>query len=102
MMEYDGIQYFDPTSYFSTKEAFSITQEKDFIKSRYALASNIHILRIPYTHFENTGEIIQQSIFHLSGEKASLSLFHSNEIIYEEHIKKLKLELNFTVVRFIF
>lgn len=49
LLEYDGIQHFEPTF---GEDAFEITQIHDKIKNEYCKSHNIPLIRIPYTHYD--------------------------------------------------
>ena len=45
VIEYDGIQHFEPIEYFGGKEKLKTTQQKDAEKNDYCKNNNIDILR---------------------------------------------------------
>lgn len=49
IIEYDGIQHFQPINYFGGEKNFNYQQECDNIKNEYCQNHNIPIIRIPYT-----------------------------------------------------
>lgn len=49
-IEYDGIQHFMPQHFFEPLEK---QQQRDREKTNYCLKSEIPLIRIPYTHFDN-------------------------------------------------
>ena len=49
LIEYDGIQHFQPVSYFGGKEGFIRCQYLDNLKNQYAISHNIPLVRLPYT-----------------------------------------------------
>lgn len=51
IIEYDGIQHFEPRIGWNTEENFNVTKENDKIKNNWCLENNIPIIRIPYTIF---------------------------------------------------
>lgn len=53
LIEFDGIQHFQPGGYFGRPEQFEKTQQSDKIKNEYALSHNIDLVRIPYTEKDN-------------------------------------------------
>lgn len=59
LIEYDGKQHFEPEDFFGGKDAFMETKKRDNIKSKYAKANNIKLLRIPYTSFHEINEILK-------------------------------------------
>ena len=48
LIEYDGIQHFEPIKYFGGEEALISAQLRDKIKTDYAIANNIKLIRIRY------------------------------------------------------
>ena len=62
VIEYDGIQHFEPIEYFGGKEKLKITQQKDAEKNDYCKNNNIDILRIPYWEYENIENILKQKL----------------------------------------
>ena len=49
LIEYDGIQHFQPIETFGGKEAFEITLKKDFIKTQWAKKNGWRLIRFDYT-----------------------------------------------------
>ena len=62
VIEFDGIQHFEPVEHFGGETNFKITQQRDLEKNKYCENNNINILRIPYWEFENIENIICQEI----------------------------------------
>lgn len=48
LIEYDGIQHYEPVEKFGGKEGFKVTRIRDKIKSEYCKEKNIRLIRIPY------------------------------------------------------
>lgn len=48
IIEYDGIQHYEPVSNFGGEETYKYTKSCDAIKDDYCRAKNIRLLRIPY------------------------------------------------------
>lgn len=48
VIEYDGLQHFEPVSYWGGKEKLKTTQRNDKIKNDYCISHNIHMIRIPF------------------------------------------------------
>ena len=48
MIEYDGLQHFEPVPYWGGEEKFKATQRNDEIKNNYCASHNIQMIRIPY------------------------------------------------------
>ena len=53
IIEYDGIQHFQPIEYFGGETNFLYQKECDNIKNNYCKNHNIPLLRIPYTRQNN-------------------------------------------------
>lgn len=49
LIEYDGIQHFEPVEHFDGIDGFNKTKSRDAIKNEYCIAHNIPLLRLPYT-----------------------------------------------------
>jgi very-short-patch-repair endonuclease len=63
IIEYDGIQHFEPVKYFGGEEGFLNTQKRDKIKTEYCKNNKITILRIPYWDFNNINNIINSVVY---------------------------------------
>lgn len=48
LIEYDGIQHFEPVKVFGGEKEFRKTQIRDEIKNEYCFKNNIHLIRISY------------------------------------------------------
>ena len=48
LIEFDGLQHFEPVELFGGEEQFKIQQERDRRKNEYCKQHNISLLRIPY------------------------------------------------------
>ena len=75
LVEYDGIQHFEPIEFFGGKRGFEYRTLNDEIKNRYCLDNGIKLLRIPYWEIDNVDSILTSEISNL--EKIKLA----------EHIK---------------
>ena len=53
LIEYDGLQHFQPVSHFGGEEGFARRQYLDNLKNQYAISHNIPLTRIPYTEQDN-------------------------------------------------
>lgn len=53
LIEYDGLQHFQPVEYFGGNEKFQIQQNNDKEKEEWCKANNIYLKRIKYTKDEN-------------------------------------------------
>lgn len=49
LIEYDGLQHFQPVDRFGGEEKFARCQYLDNLKNQYALSHNIPLVRIPYS-----------------------------------------------------
>ena len=58
VIEYDGIQHFEPVDYFGGESAFSRTVENDKFKNDFASKNNLKLIRIPYTDFSKINNIL--------------------------------------------
>ena len=63
LIEYDGIQHFEPTDFAGkgekwAREQFEKNKIKDTIKTKYCQDNNIKLIRIPYWDFNNIEEIL--------------------------------------------
>jgi len=58
LIEYDGVQHFEPVGFFGGEKAFKEDQRRDAIKNAYAAKHNIPLLRIPYWEFDNIETIV--------------------------------------------
>lgn len=60
LIEYDGIQHFEPVKFFGGEEKFKQQQENDNIKNQYCKDNNISLLRIPYWERDNVEQILDE------------------------------------------
>ncbi len=49
LVEYDGIQHYEPIDYWGGDEALEKTQRRDAIKTKFAQDNGFILIRIPYT-----------------------------------------------------
>lgn len=61
LVEYQGIQHYEPVDIFGGEEIFLIQQEKDCIKRQYANNNKIPLIEIPY-HIENIEKFLIDEI----------------------------------------
>ncbi len=66
VIEFDGIQHFEPIGYFGGLKQFIIIQKNDNIKNKHILENNINVLRIPYYEIDNIVEIILEKLTKLN------------------------------------
>jgi hypothetical protein len=62
IVEYDGIQHFEPVEYWGGEEGFKEQQIRDNIKNEYCKTHNIFLLRIPYWEYDNIEEILENKL----------------------------------------
>lgn len=60
LIEYDGRQHFEPIEYFGGVEQFKDQIRRDNIKTEFAKAHNIQLLRIGYYDFDNIEYILSE------------------------------------------
>lgn len=65
LVEYDGLQHYEPIDIFGGEEQFLITQQYDKIKNSYAEDNNIPLLRINYAE----DDIIEEKLTKWLGER---------------------------------
>jgi hypothetical protein len=67
VIEFDGIQHFEPTDFAGkgeewAKEQFEESLKRDQIKNQYCKDNNIPLLRIPYWDYDNIEEILYNKL----------------------------------------
>ncbi|NBW16562.1 MAG: hypothetical protein EBR82_52150, partial [Caulobacteraceae bacterium] len=50
LIEYDGVQHFQASTFFGGKKAYEATKNRDRLKSLWAKRMKLPLIRIPYTH----------------------------------------------------
>ncbi|ABY42421.1 hypothetical protein [Bacillus mycoides] len=65
LIEYDGIQHFEPVDAFGGENRFQELKIKDRIKNNFCCSNNIPLLRINYQEYEKIKTILQQWILEL-------------------------------------
>jgi hypothetical protein len=60
LIEFDGIQHFEPVDFFGGQDQFEYQQQNDQIKNQYCKDNNIPLLRIPYWEFDNIETILEE------------------------------------------
>lgn len=64
LIEFDGIQHFEPVERFGGEKAFELTQLRDSIKNDYCKDNNIPLLRVKYNeNIEERLEVFLASLF---------------------------------------
>lgn len=71
VIEYQGMQHYEPVEYFGGEEAFQLRIKHDKMKADYCARNGIKLIVIPYWDFENIEEIL----------KAELNISDNNELI---------------------
>lgn len=62
LIEYDGIQHYEPVDLFGGLDGYSSTKNNDDIKTKYCEMNQIPLITIPYWDFNNIGEILDKKI----------------------------------------
>ncbi|WEG18463.1 hypothetical protein PQ478_08265 [Alkalihalophilus pseudofirmus] len=62
LIEYDGIQHFEPRDIWGGQASFIKTKRNDEIKTNYCLENNLKLIRIPYLDYNNIEEILDESL----------------------------------------
>ena len=62
MLEYDGLEHFQPVDFFGGEEKFKTRKENDEIKDNYCKSKNIELIRIPYWDFDNIEKILEEKL----------------------------------------
>lgn len=62
LIEYQGIQHYQPVKVFGGNEKFAIQQEHDKRKRHYATNNNIKLLEIPYWEYDNITVILANEL----------------------------------------
>lgn len=68
LIEYDGIQHFEPVDFFGGQERFEKQQLHDRIKDDYCKQNGIELIRIPYWEQDNIEEILSEKLSRLLTE----------------------------------
>lgn len=71
LIEFDGIQHFEPREYFGGQSGFEYRQQNDSIKNAYCRTHSIPLLRIPYTEQDNIEQLITDKLQQLLPEAKS-------------------------------
>lgn len=62
VIEYDGVQHYEPVDFFGGEEGLKKSKERDKMKDDYCRANNIPLLRIPYWEFKNIRSITEDFV----------------------------------------
>ena len=60
MVEFDGLQHFEPVSIYGGEEGFERTYKADNIKNKYCYDHGISILRIPHDQLNKVDELVRR------------------------------------------
>lgn len=71
IIEYDGIQHFEPVDFFGGEKQFNKQIKNDLEKNKYCIENNICLYRIPYKDIENINNILNCLLFE---EKSSTTI----------------------------
>ena len=63
LIEYNGIQHYQPNHFTRDLAYFDIIKKRDKIKYDYCLENNIKLITIDYTNFDNIEKILKEQIF---------------------------------------
>lgn len=67
LIEYDGIQHFEPTAFFGGEKGFKYRLRNDKIKNDYCNEHGINLIRVPYTELASLDTYLDQAIEDLEG-----------------------------------
>ncbi len=62
IIEFDGIQHYEPIDYFGGLEAFEYRKSNDKIKNEYCKNNNIRLIRIPYFKIKEIDDILAKEL----------------------------------------
>lgn len=62
LIEYDGVQHFEPIEFFGSNKYFEETKVNDNIKNRYCQDKGIPLIRIPYWDLEKAESIVEKRV----------------------------------------
>jgi len=63
IIEFDGIQHFQPVDFFGGKEGFIQTKERDIYKNNYCKDNNIKLIRISYKDIKKINNILEKELY---------------------------------------
>ncbi|ARM66243.1 hypothetical protein AM2_115 [Lactococcus phage AM2] len=66
LIEFDGMQHYEPIKHFGGEKAFKETQLRDSIKNKFAQDNNIPLLRISYLEEEDVENIVMNKLKELN------------------------------------
>lgn len=62
VIEFDGVQHYEPVELFGGEKGFKETLERDLRKNTYCKLSGIKMVRIPYKNIEEVGKILNREL----------------------------------------
>lgn len=62
IIEYDGLQHFEPVDRFDGEEGLKETQERDNIKESLCQDNNVKVLRISYIEYKDIEDILEENL----------------------------------------
>ena len=62
LLEYDGIQHFEPVKHWGGEEGLRRNQLRDKMKNDYVREKGYKLIRIPYWEFDNIEEILNEEL----------------------------------------
>ncbi|AGK54891.1 hypothetical protein [Bacillus sp. 1NLA3E] len=75
MIEFQGIQHYQPIAYFGGMEKYKQQIQHDILKAKYAKEKNLSLLIIPYWHYNDIGNILDGFI------KKHLIQSHNSDVL---------------------
>ncbi|MDT2783126.1 DUF2726 domain-containing protein [Enterococcus asini] len=66
LIEYDGIQHFEPVEFFGGQQGFEYRQRNDRIKDSYCKDHGIPLLRISYKQFDQIEQLVTDKLYELN------------------------------------
>ena len=60
LIEYDGIQHFEPVDFFGGDSRLEYQKRNDALKNSYCRENNLKLIRIPYWDYDNIGSILKK------------------------------------------
>ena len=58
IIEYDGIQHFEPVDYFGGIDNYELVKKNDYVKNKWCFDNKILLIRIPYYNFDDIDFIL--------------------------------------------
>jgi hypothetical protein len=93
VIEYDGVQHFNPECYLARRVNFEERKEIDLKKTRFAVTNGIVICRIPYIFLDNVDACVALLLRSLSDD-TTVTMFiyndYQDERLYKEHVNLVR------------